>query len=91
MVEFSGSCVIFKSDLEFYEKEAPGLKSNTIRLVSPFHHTTIKDCNTVRIILKQHPCWSFERWITDISKIGTLAGKDLIVISWDTRKWVTKC
>ena len=83
-MEFEDNSVIFKSDPLFYEKEKVGTKPNTVRLVSPCQYDKIKSCKFIKI-----HTWSFsknltafKRSITDVSVIGTLAGKELIVISW---------
>jgi hypothetical protein len=82
MVAFDNRCVVFKSDKEFFDKEESGKKPNTIRLLRSVDFLRLKACYYITIYQNHDTHLYFDRKITDISKIGTLAGKELVVISW---------
>ena len=74
--------IIFKSTNEFYIKEESGIKPNTVRQVdsSELRYIENADLITIYNITTRH---HFTRQITDLSLLGNILGKPLIVISWD--------
>jgi hypothetical protein len=77
----------FKTSKEFYVKELMGDKPNTVRILSK-KDTRLMACpgQTIRIFFKKNKSIvknkSFERELTDISIVGELLGKYVVVYSW---------
>lgn len=77
--------IVFKSTNEFYIKEESGIKPNTARQVDSFELRYIEKADLItieNIDTGQH----FTRQITDLSLLGNILGKPLIVISWNPNK-----
>lgn len=80
--------VIFKSTNEFYIKEELGVKSNTARQVDSDELRYIENADLITIYnidTGQH----FTRQISDLSLLGNILGKPLIVISWNPIKVIS--
>jgi hypothetical protein len=80
--------VEFKSTGEFYKKEKSGIKPNTVRVVNAFGLRYAEVAVFITIIdtaTGDH----FTRKITDLSLLGNVLGKPLIVISWDSKEVIS--
>ena len=80
-----GNCILFRSRNEFFKKELNGLKPNTIRSIDP--NLDLSDIKHIRI---EHTDTGdfFTRALTDISVIGSVLDRELVVFSWDQSKVV---
>ena len=80
--------VEFKSTDEFYKKEKSGIKPTTVRVVDAFELRYAEVAIFITIIdtaTGDH----FTRKITDLSLLGNVLGKPLIVISWNPNEVIS--
>ena len=87
-----GDTVVFKSGRSFYEIEECGLKPNTVRVLDEeearLFADWIMDADVVQHkiqyieIQNKHGQESFRRKLTDVSFIGSIHEKYLLVFSW---------
>lgn len=79
--------LIYKSTPEYYSLEKSNRKANTIRIETAEELQRIRtqfiigNITTIRVINTVTNQY-FERQITDISRVGNIAGHSMIVISW---------
>jgi len=81
--------VVFKSEPYFYELEERGLKPNTVRLLDEedarLFDEWMMDVDEIQYIEIRNKRYSqewFRRKLTDVSIIGEICGKYLVVFSW---------
>jgi len=79
--------IIFKSIPRYFQKEESGLKPNTVRIVDHSEYHAIlnmfKDGELEEILIHKSASEDhFCRKLTDISYVGSIAGKELVVFSW---------
>ncbi|MCK4529284.1 hypothetical protein KAW18_18125 [candidate division WOR-3 bacterium] len=80
--------IILRSTNEFYIKEESGIKPNTVRQVDSVELRYIEKADLItieNIDTGQH----FTQQITDLSLLGNILGKPLIVISWNPNKVIS--
>lgn len=75
--------VYFKSERAYYRKEKSGRKNNTVRILSEaeydiVHYSVVK-CIEISNLDNLE---SFTREITDISRVGAICGKVVVVFTW---------
>jgi hypothetical protein len=76
--------VYFNSDNAYYRKEKSGSKNNTVQIVTENEYDVIQYSDVRRIaITDSDNLDSFERKITDISRIGTICGNVVVVFTWE--------
>jgi len=73
--------VTFESAPVFYNKEIAGLKNNTVRVLDAVECNTMLYYKPSRIRIECEYD-TFVRNISDISVVGELLGKKIVVISW---------
>jgi len=86
-MKIEGDVIEFVSASQYYELEASGQKSNTVRLLSKSEFGELaenrRSLKKIRIVHSEHPrVFIVERKLTDISRIGELVGHYLVVFSW---------
>jgi len=77
--------VVFKSEKKMYDLEKSGKKTNTVRVLDrdEMEKLRLSESTPTRIVIKNAVTErGFERDITDISVIGELCGKTIVVFSW---------
>jgi len=85
-MKIEGDVIEFVSTSHYYELEASGQKQNTVRLLSKSEYGELaesrRSLKKIRIVHRVFIDVSFERRLTDISRIGELVGHYLVVFSW---------
>jgi len=78
------SLTTFKSAERWYGLEESGRKPNTVRIMdaTPDESYSVQAGDRIRICLAHDPAVYFERDLTDVSVIGDICGKYLLVWSW---------
>lgn len=75
--------ITFKSEEAYYRKEKSGCKNNTVRILSENEYDITQYSKITRIeIINSKDLGSFTRGITDISRIGAMCGKVIVVFTW---------
>lgn len=84
MMTYNG--VVFKSDTNMYVLEESGKKPNTVRVLDREEMEKLRlgtDSEPKHITIKHEPTgMRFGRELIDISIIGELCGKTIVVFSW---------
>jgi hypothetical protein len=79
--------VFFKSNEPWYDKEKFGIKNNTVRILSETEFNTVSLNSVVQIEISNPVSeQSFRRDLTDLSRIGCVCGKHIVVFTWKTEK-----
>ncbi|MCK4268974.1 MAG: hypothetical protein KAW93_00675 [Methanogenium sp.] len=81
-MKIEGDNIFFKSRDPFYQKEWRGLKPNTIRSIDP--KLDLSDLKHITIVHKDTDA-HFTRVLTDISVVGSVLERELVVFSWDPK------
>jgi L-rhamnose mutarotase len=75
--------IYFEETEALFKKEKSGRKNNTVQVLSEQEHNIVlwKAINDIEIT-NPSTNESFAREITDISRIGTICGRFIVVFSW---------
>jgi L-rhamnose mutarotase len=75
--------IYFEGTEALFQKEKSGRKNNTVRVLSEQEHNAIL-WKAIKDIEITNPATneSFAREITDVSRIGTMCGRSIVVFSW---------
>ncbi len=84
---FDGSVLLVHSKDDLYYKEKHGSKRNTVRILDISEMSKVPCLDTIRISLSDGDSNEFfTRKISDVSVVGHLLGKKMVVFSWDSDK-----
>jgi hypothetical protein len=82
-MKYKNGKVYFKSEGAYYKKEKSGRKNNTVRILSENEYDIVQYSLVESIeITNLDNLESFEREVTDISRVGTMCGNVIAVFTW---------
>lgn len=82
-MKYKNGKVYFKSERAYYKKEKSGRKNNTVRILSEAEYDIVQYSLVESIeITNLDSLESFEREITDISRVGAMCGNVIAVFTW---------
>jgi hypothetical protein len=86
-MKFIDGVIFFKSGESWYDKEKSGIKNNTVRILSGNEYNIVSWNSVVQIEISNPVTeQNFRRDLTDISRIGCMCGKHIVVFTWKLEK-----
>jgi hypothetical protein len=87
-MKIKGDTIYFRSKVVDFDSERHGDKPNTVRVLEKYEADMVIDLwydeklNYIEISDAMDENEKFRRWLTDISRVGEIAGHVLVVFSW---------